>query len=90
MSLDNPDGPRGRGNLYWCIKTDLSKETGEIYAWADEVRIDQGSLVLIYHHTRGERVNLAFAPGSWQGIYSASMMDGSAVAVEKWEGEVVN
>ena len=92
MFEDRNYGPHRRWNFYWCIKTDLSKETGEIYAWADEVRIDQGGcLVLVYHHQdKREQVNLAFAPGSWRGIYAASVIDGTMVAVQDWKGEIVD
>ena len=84
-------GPMGRGNRYWCVKTNLSEETGEVYAWADEVRIDRGSCLTLLHHRDGETmVNLIFAPGSWQGVYAASALDGSAVAVQSWPGEVIN
>jgi hypothetical protein len=32
---------------------------------------------------------LVVPAGSWSGVYAASVLDGSAVAVEHWEGEVV-
>ena len=91
LTQDNKDyGPMGRGKRYWCIKTDLSAETGEIYAWADEVRIDRGGSLALLHHRDGETlVNLMFVPGSWWGIYAASMLDGSAIAVQTWPGEVI-
>ena len=85
---DSPEhGPRGKGNYYFCIKTDLSEESGEIYAWAERVRVDpSGSLILLNHEGH---INLAFAPRSWRGIYAASVLDGHAVAVEIWPGEVI-
>ena len=91
MAQNNDEfGPRGRGQRYWCIKTNLSKETGEIYAWADEVGIDHGGCLTLLHHRNGETmVNLVLASGSWQCVYAASILDGSAVAVETWPGEVI-
>lgn len=80
--------PDHYGDLYWCVKTDLS-ENGEIYVHADEVELKDGTL--IFWKGRGiqrEFVNLALAPGKWQTFYAASIMDGSAVAVVHWKGEV--
>jgi hypothetical protein len=34
-------------------------------------------------------INLAIAPGHWTAVFAASCMDGSAVAVHHWKGEVV-
>ena len=85
-------GAEKYGRFYWCIKTGLSKETGEIYAYADEVQIDQtGCLTLIQHHDDGRRTpTLALASGSWQAFYAATALDGSAVSVEHWAGEVIS
>ena len=81
-------GAEKYGNLYWCIKTDVSLKTGEVYAFADKVQIDQaGCLVLLRCRDGEELPTLAFAPGSWQTFYAASVMDGSAVSVEHWDGE---
>ena len=79
------------GNFYWCIKTDLSKETGEIYAYADRVMIDPtGSLVLLHQSDKGESPTLVIASGAWHAMYAASVLDGAAVAVEHWKGEVAS
>ena len=34
-------------------------------------------------------VNMTFGPGQWQAAFAASCIDGHAVAVEHWPGEVV-
>ena len=82
-------GAEKYGNYYWCIKTDVSHETGELYAYADKVQVDQaGCLVLIRCKDGEELPTLAFAQGSWKAFYAASVWDGSAVSVEHWEGEV--
>ena len=77
------------GNLYWCIKTDLSNETGEIYAFADKVLMDPtGCLVLLHRGDGGEYPTLVFASGEWHAFYAASQFDGAPVAVEHWKGKV--
>ena len=67
----------------------MSHQTGEIYAYADKVNIDQtGCLVLTQCRDEIDFPTLVFAPGSWQAIYAASGIDGSPVSVEHWVGEV--
>ena len=83
-----PTGPARYGRYYWCIKSNQS-ENGEIYAYADAVKVEDGHL-LLYRDKDGElEPTLAFAPGSWAVFYAASVMDGSAVSVEQWAGEVL-
>ena len=81
-------GPDHYGALYWCVKTDLS-ESGEIYLHADRTEIVDG--ILLFWRETGDGkpfVNLAIAPGQWRALFAASVMDGHAVAVEHWAGEV--
>ena len=79
------------GRYYWCVKVPktVSKD-GEIYVYADQVRVlPSGVLECVAQSKDGiERMNLGLAPGQWTAIYAASVMDGSAVAVEHWSGEV--
>jgi len=77
------------GRYYWCIKTPVSK-SGEIYVHADEARIlPDGTLSLVQTKEGAPAsINLALASGKWTAVYGASVIDGSAVAVEYWEGEV--
>jgi hypothetical protein len=77
------------GNYYWCIKTKLS-EDGEIFVMADEARVlGDGSLSMVRKvEGKPESINLAIAAGHWSACYAASVLDGSAVAVERWKGEV--
>ncbi len=78
------------GRYYWCIKvTDQLSENGEIYAYADAVVTNpDGSLALISHKGDKEQVTLLIAAGEWLALYAASLMDGSAVSVEHWKGEI--
>jgi hypothetical protein len=86
-----PTGTTRCGNYYWCVKVPKPVcPAGEIYACADKVEVTgSGDLILWQDGKKGLSVNLAFAKGQWHVIYAASLMDGSAVAVEHWEGEVV-
>jgi hypothetical protein len=80
------------GAFYWCVKVPktVSKD-GDIYLQADEVRVDSaGALWLLRMGEDGsEKINLLLAAGSWQAIYAASVIDGHAVFVERWEGELL-
>jgi hypothetical protein len=86
---------RQYGRYYWCAKvsSELSKN-GEIYVMADEVKIDRSGAVYFFHTwkeddgSRASHPNLILAAGQWTAVYAASMMDGAAVAVERWKGEV--
>jgi hypothetical protein len=90
------------GNFYWCVKVPKTmSKSGEIYVFADEVQFQLDGSVLflgygwdnsVHPHVKTRetlRVNLALAPKSWTGVYAASCMDGHAIAVEHWAGEVV-
>ena len=90
------------GNKYWCVKVPKTmSKNGEIYVFADDVRFQQDGSVLFMGYgwdtsvrprvkTREElAVNLALAPKNWTAVYAASCMDGSAIAVEHWAGEIV-
>lgn len=78
------------GRYYYCVKAPRISADGEIYAMADEVVIDKsGALVLNHVTEHGNRqINLIVASGEWDAVYAASVIDGAAVAVERWEGEV--
>ena len=73
------------GNFYYCIKTRLS-ENGEIYAFADQVNIDDGALIL--RRTDG-LITLSISKGNWSSFYAASVIDGACVSVEHWKGEYI-
>ena len=84
------------GAYYYCIKVtgDVS-ENGEIYAHADRVAVTgDGTLVLFHAFTpRGqdeeqEEMTLMIPTGKWLAVYAAAVLDGSAVAVEHWAGEI--
>lgn len=78
------------GRFYWCIKVPVPVSgNGEIYVYADEMEIgSDGSLRAIKQIDEGHHYNLVLASGSWLVFYAASLLDGSAVAVEHWEGEI--
>jgi hypothetical protein len=61
---------------------------GGEHAMADVVETTSaGALVLRRTGERGH-VNLIIPSGHWTACYAASVIDGSAVAVEHWKGEV--
>lgn len=79
-------GTEKYGRWYWCIKTDLSKD-GEIYVMADETQVTSNG-TLVMKRTDPPQPNLVIAAGHWTSFYAASVLDGSAVAVELWKGEI--
>ncbi|MHB1665579.1 MAG: hypothetical protein ACYCT7_10050 [bacterium] len=88
---NNLIGPAQYGNLYYCIKTDLSQDN-EIYVYADLVEINNhGDLILYKCNEIAKNVfinyiNLVIPAGKWDCFFAASCIDGSAVAVEHWKG----
>ncbi|MFD8520931.1 hypothetical protein ACFV2D_13070 [Streptomyces capillispiralis] len=81
--------PSNHGRYYWCIQLDDEKGT-EVYANADKANfLPDGTLQLVQVKGAEEETNLAFASGHWRFVYAASVMDGSAVAVHRWPGQIV-
>jgi hypothetical protein len=83
------------GECYWCIKSQLS-ESGEIYMHADRVEINSHGDLRMVSDLDGPGtgnietvVRLALSAGHWACVFAASVMDGSAVAVDHWKGEIV-
>jgi hypothetical protein len=86
-------GPDHYGQYYWCVKTKVSKSR-EIYVNADHVEFTQSGGVIFWRdqdaddRPRVKGVNLSLAAGQWTAVFAASAIDGHAVAVQHWEGEV--
>lgn len=91
-------GPEHYGSRYWCIKVhkDVSK-SGEIYCHADHPVFHEGGQLAMIGGARatlgdvpdkGPIVVLALPAAKWFAVYAASCFDGSAVAVDHWDGEV--
>ena len=82
------EGAAGYGAYYWCVKTDLAGD-GEIYVFADVVRYQDGAVLFLRLRDDGtEQSNLALAAGQWTAVFAAGCLDGQAVAVEHWKGEI--
>ena len=79
-------GSKSHGRNYWCVKTPLS-EDGEIFVIADQLDVTNGG-ALIASRNQPRTITLILAAGAWSAAYAASTEDGSAVAIEHWEGEV--
>jgi hypothetical protein len=89
------------GQFYWCIGVDKSLGTGktrtEIYLYADGFTVGgSGELIMMggYRADHGEKVEnqlpvLVIPAGLWKYAYAASCLDGAAVAVTKWDGQVL-
>jgi hypothetical protein len=92
--------PYNYGQMYWCVKVteDLS-ENGDIYVNADRVSYSPNGDVIFkgtfYNketkkYEGEEQVRLIIASGKWDAVYSASCIDGHAIAVDHWKGEIVD
>jgi hypothetical protein len=92
MSDAELTGPARYGTYYWCIKVPSTiAEDGEIYLYADQPAVQtDGSLFMIGHGGSALAFPvLILAAGSWTAVYTASVLDEAAVAVEHWKGEVL-
>ena len=77
------------GKHYWCVKVPRTiSQDGEIYLVADEVEFRDGGVVFYGCDEEKRTLNLALADGAWKSVYAASYLDGHAVAVTHWKGEV--
>jgi len=81
------------GRTYYRIGlTDVDKT--EVSAYADEVKLEpSGALVLLGRFSESDsteplEVLLAFGPGQWAFVYAADMIDGAAMNVERWPGQI--
>ena len=82
-------GTEQYGKVYFGIKTDISPDW-EVYAMADVVETaSDGSLILRRKSGGRDHINLIVPAGHWTACYAASVIDGAAVAVEHWKGEVL-
>jgi hypothetical protein len=85
--------PQDYGDLYWCVKVPRSvAKSGEIYLYAKALDIQQGHLVAVANDRNDGTPRpplFAMAPGRWIAYYGASVIDGSAVCVEHWAGELL-
>ena len=82
--------PDSYGRYYWCIKTSADVSANkEIYLHGDSVEtLPDGSLSVYSERGEDKFPLLIIAKGEWSAVYAASLFDGSAIAVEHWEGEI--
>lgn len=89
--MTNPTA-KDYGDKYWCIIVDpslVSKgATPEIFVFADEFVVVEGSLRFVRMKNQSYEPVLSIAPGLWKCVYAASVIDGHAVAVEHWAGQI--
>jgi hypothetical protein len=81
------------GTLYWCVKVSHSlAKSGEIFLHADRAEVTPNGDLIFWSSTNEKRKeafqNLSLASGSWVAFFAASIMDGAAVAVAHWDGEI--
>jgi len=96
MTAERLEGTQRYGTKYFCVGVPkMICPTRQIYVNADRIEINTGALICWggfrqYDHVivDSDVINLAFAPGHWTYVFAASVIDGSAVAVDHWEGEV--
>lgn len=79
-------GPNNYGDYYWCVKSNLS-DNGEIYLHATRIEITQNGDILFFG--KDDIIMLSIAKNNWSAFFAASLLDGAAVAVEHWPGEII-
>lgn len=81
-------GAEKYGQRYWCIGLTDKKRT-DVYCYADRVEVTpSGAVVLWRDEPEKVNPNLIFSAGQWAFVYAASVLDGHAVAVEHWPGQI--
>jgi hypothetical protein len=78
------------GRYYWCVGVPESIcPDKQIYLHADSCTIMPNG-ALSFDRKRGKylQTNLALAPEQWYYVFAASVIDGAAVAIDHWKGEV--
>ena len=76
-------GAEKYGKYFWCVKT-KSDETIMINADLAEVN-ESGVLILSHTNKNGDKIiNFALPLREWAHFWAASMIDGSAIAVDTW------
>lgn len=82
------DNAHNYGSYYWCIA--LTDDAGtEVYVNADSVTVENGALICWqYKENEHNHPTLAFAEGEWKFFFAASVMDGHAIAVNHWPGQI--
>jgi hypothetical protein len=87
------------GRLYWCVGVSSSIcSAGQIYLHACRAEVKDGVLIFWsdsigsdggkYEARETPFQSIAFGVGDWKYFFAASVMDGHAVAVEHWQGEI--
>lgn len=69
------------GSKYWMVETNNNES---LCLFADEAKVtDNGDLLFV----TGGLILLSYASGVWVNFHAASVVDGSAVAVDNWLDE---
>jgi hypothetical protein len=73
------------GNLFWGVRILRAKRNRTLHVYADEVRIQDGDLLLLGHMKDGAPSSFllrSFARGTWTDIFAASCLDGCELSEE--------
>jgi len=58
------------GSHHWYVKlVKQVSDSGENYVQADKVEVKDGVLVFIQNQEEGEKIIMAFAPGTWLSVH---------------------
>jgi hypothetical protein len=58
------------GSHHWYVKlVKQVSDSGENYIQADKVEVQDGVLVFIQNQEEGEKIIMAFAPGTWLSVH---------------------
>jgi hypothetical protein len=58
------------GSHHWYVKlVKQVSDSGESYVQADKVEVQDGVLVFVQNQEEGEKIIMAFAPGTWLSVH---------------------
>jgi hypothetical protein len=65
------------GKYYWGIRITRSKKPRTLYVFADEIKVQDGDLLLYGHLADGTSyLYRSLARGTWQDVFAASCLSG--------------
>ena|SRR6266849_6851064 len=73
------------GQYFWGIRVLRGKTQHTLRVFADEIRIQDGDLLLFGHMKGGEPASFlyrAFSRGTWSDVFAASCLDGTECGEE--------
>jgi hypothetical protein len=85
-----PEGKTFGGRFYYGIRLKRGNTNRLIYVDADQIRVENGTLLLCSDNNGTQVVYRAFAAGAWNEIFSADWSNGDELGEERDIDEATN